>query len=370
MSEHDKSDESKTLESVEENESAKMTQENAGDDVWTDGEKVEASDSEKPGNSGKKKDERSGDWEKDTLNRLAFATINEQRRSRRWNVFFKSLFFIYLFVLFFYIPGDWNKSSIKSGKHTALVELEGVIAANTEASADNLVSALRAAFKDKKTAAVLMRINSPGGSPVQSGYVYDEIKRLRKKYPDTKLYAVVTDICASGGYYIASAADEIYADKASIVGSIGVLMDGFGFEGAMKKLGVERRLMTAGQHKGVLDPFSPLKKSEVEHVQNLLDTVHRQFIDQVKAGRGDRLSDDPKLFSGLFWNGEEGVQLGLVDGLGSASYVAREIVGEENIVDFTPRANYLDRFADRIGVTMANVLSSGLGLQNTTSPMR
>lgn len=347
-----------------------IVQENNENDVWTSGEKIEAQDSEKKESLNPQADDKSGAWEKDTLNRLAFAAINEQRRTRRWSVFFKSLLFIYLFVIFFYIPTDWNKGGIKSGKHTALVELDGVIAANTQASADNLVGALRAAFKDKNTAAVLMRINSPGGSPVQSGYVYDEIKRLRKKYPDTKLYAVVTDMCASGGYYIAAAADEIYADKASIVGSIGVLMDGFGFEGAIKKLGVERRLMTAGKHKGVLDPFSPLKKSEVKHVQKLLDTVHRQFIDQVKAGRGDRLSNSPKLFTGLFWNGEESVKLGLVDGLGSASYVAREIIGEEDIVDFTTRPNYLDRFADRIGVTMANVLSNTMGLQNASSPMR
>lgn len=370
MSDHNKSDESETLESPEENETEKLAQTNDESDVWTTGEKTEISDSGKSEKPGQHANDKSGHWEKDTLNRLAFASINEQRRARRWSVFFKSLFFIYLFVIFFYIPSDWNKGSIKSEKHTALVEIEGVIAANTQANADNLVGALRAAFKDKKTAAVLMRINSPGGSPVQSGYVYDEIKRLRKKYPDTKLYAVVTDICASGGYYIASAADEIYADKASIVGSIGVLMDGFGFEGAMKKVGVERRLMTAGKHKGVLDPFSPLKKSEVKHVQNLLNTVHKQFIDQVKAGRGDRLSDDPDLFTGLFWSGEDGVRLGLVDGLGSASYVAREIVGEENIVDFTSKPNYLDRFADRIGVTMANVMSNSLGLQNATNLMR
>lgn len=370
MSDHDKPDDSKLQQSLEENETSPAAETNTENDVWTSSEKMEDVDSGVADKASLKTKATDEDWEKDTLNRLAFAAINEQRRARRWSVFFKSLFFIYLFVIFFYIPSDWSKGSIKPGKHTALVELEGVIAANTQASADNLVGALRAAFKDKKTAAVVMRVNSPGGSPVQSGYVYDEIKRLRKKYPDIKLYAVMTDICASGCYYIAAAADEIYADKASIVGSIGVLMDGFGFEGAMKKLGVERRLMTAGKHKGVLDPFSPLKRSEVKHVQKLLNTVHRQFIDQVKAGRGDRLSDSPKLFTGLFWNGEESVKLGLVDGLGSTSYVAREIIGEENIVDYTSRPNYLDRFADRIGVTMANVMANSLGLQNSTSPMR
>lgn len=357
MTEHDKTGANDKTDSIEADNKA---------DVWTSGEAVHETTEKADAKSDKP------DWEKETLNRLAFAAINEQRRSRRWSVFFKSLLFIYLFAIIFYLPTDWSKSGIKQGDHTALIDLEGVIAANTQANADNLVGGLRAAFKDKKTKAVIMRINSPGGSPVQAGYVYDEIKRLRKKYPDIKLYAVVADICASGGYYIAAAADEIYADKASIVGSIGVLMNGFGFVDTLKKVGVERRLMTAGEHKGVLDPFSPLKKSEVKHMQNLLDTVHRQFIDQVKAGRGERLSDDPKLFSGLFWNGEEGVKLGLVDGLGSTSYVAREIVGVENIVDFTPRPNYLDRFADRIGVTLADVIAGSLGLQNTAqqSPLR
>ncbi|MBN4079595.1 S49 family peptidase [Beggiatoa alba] len=376
MADHDKPENAiKPEASPDKNETGRAAQNNdkklrEENDVWTSNKEVEESDTEKSAITTQQSKSKEGDWEKDTLNRLAFAAINEQRRARRWSVFFKSLFFIYLFVIFFYIPGDWNKPSMKTDMHTALIDLEGVIAANTQASADNLVGALRAAFKDKKTTAVLMRINSPGGSPVQAGYVYDEIKRLRQKYPDIKLYAVIADICASGGYYIAAAADEIYADKASIVGSIGVLMDGFGFVDTIKTLGIERRLMTAGKHKGVLDPFSPLKKSEVKHVQNLLDTVHKQFIDQVKAGRGDRLSDSPDLFTGLFWNGEESVKLGLVDGLGSASYVAREIIGEENIVDFTPRPNFLNRFADRIGVTMASVLSKTVGLEGATSPLR
>ncbi len=329
-------------------------------DTWTSGPEVAAKPAAPPPPKAEPGDK---DWERDVVNRLAFAALNEQRRSRRWSVFFKSLFFVYLFVLFFYVPVEWEDTSISSGKHTALVELDGVIAANSPANADMLVSALRNAFKDKNTAGVILRINSPGGSPVQSGYVYDEIMRLRKLHPTIKLYAVVTDICASGGYYIASAANEIYADKASIVGSIGVLMDGFGFVDAMKKVGVQRRLLTAGEHKGMLDPFSPLKPAELQHVQGLLDSIHQQFIDAVKAGRGDRLADDPKLFSGLFWNGEEGVKLGLVDGLGSSSYVAREIIGEEKIVDYTTRPNYFDRFAERIGATMANVISNNLGLK-------
>jgi protease-4 len=307
-------------------------------------------------------EKNNSEWERDVLNRLAFASLNEQRRSRRWGIFFKSLMFVYLFAILFYLPTDWDSGKISPGKHTALIDLEGVISADSPANADSLVGALREAFKNKNTAAVILRINSPGGSPVQAGYVYDEIKRLREKYPDKKLYAVVSDICASGGYYIAAAADEIYADKASIVGSIGVLMDGFGFVKAIDKLGIERRLMTAGKHKGVLDPFSPLKTDEVKHVQGLLNLIHQQFISKVKAGRGDRLSDSPDIFTGLFWSGEEGLKLGLVDGLGNSSYVAREIVGAEKIVDFTPKQNYLDRFADQIGSTMANTLATRFGL--------
>jgi protease-4 len=303
-------------------------------------------------------------WERDVLNRLAFATLNEQRRARRWSVFFKLLLFIYFGAVLFYVPGsDWGEVELAGGKHTALIDIEGVIAANSTANADSIISGLRSAFKNKNTVAIILRINSPGGSPVQAGYVYDEIRRLRAKYGAIKLYAVITDMCASGGYYIAAAADEIYADKASIVGSIGVLMDGFGFVDAMQKLGVERRLLTAGEHKGILDPFSPIKKDEQNHVQSLLDGVHQQFIDVVKQGRGGRLKESPQLFSGLFWNGEEGVKLGLVDGLGSSGYVAREIIGVEKIVDFTERVSYLDRFADRIGAAMANVLASGIGMK-------
>jgi protease-4 len=354
---------------------ATSAQEEETFDKWTQGDEVpeqpevsaSKAKSSKTGFWGAKEKpaagDTGGDWEHDMINRLAFASLNEQRRARRWSVFFKSLLFIYLFALLFYVPAQWGEKGISVGKHTALVEVEGVIAANTPANADNLVSGLRAAFKDNNTAGIILRINSPGGSPVQAGYVYDEIKRLREKHKDIKVYAVITDICASGGYYIASAADEIYANKASIVGSIGVLMDGFGFVGSLKKLGVERRLMTAGKHKGIMDPFSPLKKDEVAHVQGLLDGIHQQFINAVKEGRGDRLTDSPQLFSGLFWDGQEGVELGLVDGLGSSSYVAREIIGVEKIVDFTPRPSYLDRFADRIGLAMAQVMEGSLGLQ-------
>lgn len=336
-------------------------------DKWLGNEKVsneELSDAQRELKDGvsKESSQIGAEWQQDIINRLAFASLNEQRRSRRWGIFFKSLAFAYIGIFLFYLPTDWSGKPISVGKHTALVDVSGVIAANSEANADRIVTGLRAAFKDKNTAAVILRINSPGGSPVQAGYVYDEIRRLRKKYQETKLYAVVTDICASGGYYIAAAADEIYADKASLVGSIGVLMNGFGFVETMKKLGVERRLLTAGEHKGILDPFTEVKKDEQAHVQGMLDGVHRQFIDMVKQGRGDRLKESPQIFSGLFWNGEDGVELGLIDGLGSAGYVARDVVGVEKIVDFTPRLNYLDRFADRLGASMANFLGARLGV--------
>ncbi|MDO9371133.1 MAG: S49 family peptidase [Gammaproteobacteria bacterium] len=299
-------------------------------------------------------------WERETLNKVLFASLNEQRRTRRWGIFFKLLFFVYLLtLLFIYLPEDLSGGSISLGKHTALVELSGVIADDSNASADHIITGLRAAFKDRNTAGIILRINSPGGSPVQAGYINDEIVRLRAKYPTVPLYAVITDICASGGYYVAAAADKIYADKASIVGSIGVLMDGFGFVGTMEKLGVERRLLAAGDHKGFLDPFSPVKQGDVAHVEGMLKDIHRQFIATVKKGRGTRLKESDTLYSGLVWTGEQGVEMGLVDALGSSSYVARDVIGAEDIVDFTPRANYLDRFAERIGLALGkSVLSS------------
>ena len=245
---------------------------------------------------------------------------------------------------------------ITGGDHTALVEIKGVIADDSEANAEDIISSLDEAFKSNSTKGVILRINSPGGSPVQAGYVYDEIVRLREKYPDIHLYAVITDLCASGGYYIASAADEIYADKASIVGSIGVLMNGFGFVGTMNKLGVERRLFTAGENKGFMDPFSPVKEDEKAHLEEMLETIHQQFIDAVKKGRKDRLVDDPKMFSGLMWTGEKAVSLGLVDGLGNSDYVAKKIIGADNIVDFTHREPALQKFLARFGATMAKSL--------------
>jgi protease-4 len=304
-------------------------------------------------------------WQADIISKLAFSAVTEQRRRRRWSIFFKSLFFSYLLIIFImvYTSSDGSSNLGKANEHTALVEVQGVIAEGADASADNIIQGLRNAFAEPKAKAIILRINSPGGSPVQAGYVYDEIKRLRKLHKDKKVYAVVSDICASGGYYIAVAADEIYADKASIVGSIGVLMNGFGFTEAMKKVGVERRLYTAGSSKGFLDPFSEVKAADKAHIQTLLGTIHKQFIDTVKEGRGKRLVDDEKLFTGLVWTGEESVALGLTDGLGSSSFVAREIIEAEKIIDYTPHQNYLDRFADRLGVAMAGILERGFNLQ-------
>jgi protease-4 len=247
-------------------------------------------------------------------------------------------------------PDYWSETAIGGKAHTALVELEGVIAVDEKASADNVVTGLRDAFEDKNTKGVILRINSPGGSPVQSSNIHKEILRLREKYPDIPLYAVVSDMCASGGYYVAAAADKIFVNESSVIGSIGVLMNGFGFVDAMQELGIERRLLTAGEHKGILDPFSPLTAFDREHAKTLLENLHQTFIAAVKAGRGDRLkADDEKLFSGLFWSGEEGVALGLADGVGSASYVAREVVGEEELVDFTTKGDPLERLAKRLG---------------------
>ena len=285
----------------------------------------------------------------------------EHRRSRRWGIFFKLLTFTYLFVLLYmFNVGVDNAASSKSGAHTAIVDVSGVIAVNQDAAADVIVTGLRGAFEDKNTKGIILRINSPGGSPVQSGYVYDEIKRLKGIYPDTMLYAVIGDIGASGAYYIAAAADEIYADKASLVGSIGVTAAGFGFVDTLEKVGVKRRSYTSGEHKGFLDPFSPEKEEEVEFWKTVLTTTHNQFIGKVKEGRGQRLKDDPKLFSGLVWSGEQALDLGLIDGLGSPGYVAREIVGEENIVDFTSKPDPFEKFTQRLGASIGSAISNSV----------
>jgi protease-4 len=289
-------------------------------------------------------------WERSVLEKLATSALHEQRRARRWGIFFKSLGFIYLFALLF-LGFGWigKKEPALPGKHTALVELNGVIAADSEASAEKITTGLQDAFKDKRTQGIVLRINSPGGSPVQAGYINDEIRRLRTKYPSIPLYAVVEDICASGGYYVAVAADKIFVDKASIVGSIGVLMDGFGFVGTLDKLGVERRLITAGQQKGFLDPFSPLIPQQKDYAEKMLSEIHGQFIEVVKQGRGARLKDNPDLFTGLVWTGQRSVELGLADALGNVDYVAREIIKADQVVDFTARETFIERFARRLG---------------------
>ena len=293
----------------------------------------------------------------------AFAreALREQRLARRWNTFFKALFFLYLLaILVLSIPNLARGTWLSGEKFTALVDLQGVISSDSRASADAIITGLRAAFEDSGTAGVILRINSPGGSPVQSGYINDEIRRLRDEYPDIPLYAVLQDICASGGYYVAAAADEIYADKSTIVGSIGVRMDSFGFVESMEKLGVERRLLTAGEHKGFLDPFLPLEADDVRHINSVLGEIHEQFINTVRAGRGDRLIESDELFSGYVWTGERGLALGLVDALGSSSFVAREIIGAEEIVNFTPRQDLLDQFARKVGASLSEMLLTNI----------
>ncbi|MCX7141265.1 MAG: S49 family peptidase [Proteobacteria bacterium] len=293
-------------------------------------------------------------WERETLEKLAFAALKEQRRARYWGIFFKILTFAYvtfLIVMAFELRGDGDISI--DGKHTALVEMEGVIDAKGESSAEKVTTALQSAFKDKGTQGVILRINSPGGSPVQSGIINDEVGRLRGLYPNTPLYVVVEDICASGGYFVAVSADKIYVNKASLVGSIGVLMDGFGFTGGMEKLGVERRLLTAGENKGFMDPFSPVDPKQKEYALAMLGDIHQQFIDVVKKGRGKRLKDNPDLFSGLIWTGQKAVELGLADGFGSVESVARDVIKAESIVDYTQKSNPVERIAKRFGAAAA-----------------
>jgi len=296
-------------------------------------------------------------WEKKIITKLAESSLREQTRSRRWSIFFKLLTFGYLITLLVMISNSDIATTKLNAKHTALVDLTGLIAEGEKASSDNIVTALRDAFKDKNTVGVILRINSPGGTPVQAGYIYDEIIRLREKYPDIPLYAVISDMCASGGYYVAAAADKIYADKASIVGSIGVRMDNFGFVEAMKKLGVERRTLTAGKNKALLDPFAPVDENVNKHMSTMLQSIHQQFINAVKKGRGDRLKSDLEgLFSGLIWTGEQSLEIGLIDELASAGHVAREVIGEEDIVNFTVTDDLMDRLAKRVGATMASIL--------------
>ncbi|MDO9506229.1 MAG: S49 family peptidase [Hydrogenophaga sp.] len=290
-------------------------------------------------------------WERATLEKLVFATIREQQAARRWKMFTRFMWLALLGAIVWFVYSSAEVGTSTSTPHTAVVEIKGPIASDSEASAENIVAALRSAFEDTGAQAVVLLINSPGGSPVQAGIINDEITRLKGLH-DKKVYAVVEETCASAAYYIAAAADNIYVDKASLVGSIGVLMDGFGFTGLMEKLGIERRLMTAGDNKGLLDPFSPQDESQRQFMQNLLAEIHTQFIEVVKKGRGDRLKETPETFSGLVWNGQQAVALGLADGLGNLDYVAREIVKAEELVDYTRRENVGLRLAKRFGASV------------------
>lgn len=290
-------------------------------------------------------------WERATLERLMFATLEEQRASRRWRNFFRLSWLALILFLLWAVMHRGSTGTDKSQPHTAVIEIKGEIASGADASAEFIVAAMRAAFEDEGAKAVVLLVNSPGGSPVQAGIVYDEIRRLKAKYKKP-VYAVVEETCASAAYYIASAADKIFVDKASIVGSIGVLMEGFGFTGLMDKLGVERRLMTAGENKGFMDPFSPQTDKQRVFAQAMLDQIHRQFIDAVKTGRGSRLKETPELFSGLFWTGQQAVELGLADQLGNLDFVAREIVKAEDVVDYTRRDNVAERLAKKFGAAI------------------
>jgi protease-4 len=302
-----------------------------------------------------------GNWERSVLEKLAFAGLQEQRIARRWGILFKTLTLIFFFMLLFLVLGLLSKKEpAAASRHTALVELRGVIDSDGKASADKMISGLQEAFKDTKTQGVILRINSPGGSPVQAGHINDEIHRLRKLHPNVPVYAVVEDICASGGYYVAVAADKIFVDKASLIGSVGVLMDGFGFTGAMEKLGVERRLLAAGENKGFLDPFSPLNESQRGYAQKMLGEIHQQFIKVVRDGRGKRLKETPEMFSGLVWTGEKSLELGLADGFGTLQYVARDVIKAEDIVDFTPEDNLAEKFARKLGATGADAVTKAL----------
>ncbi|MGJ7542771.1 S49 family peptidase [Variovorax sp. LT1R16] len=299
-------------------------------------------------------------WERATLEKLAFSALREQRATRRWKTFVRLGWLAFFIFLAWFAVSRTATSTAATTAHTAVVEIKGEIANGSDASAEFVVAALKTAFEDAGAKGVVLLINSPGGSPVQAGIINDEVKRLKAKH-NKPVYAVVEETCASAAYYIAAAADQIYVDKASIVGSIGVLMDGFGFTGTMEKLGVERRLLTAGENKGFLDPFSPMSEPQRAHAQQMLDQIHTQFINVVKAGRGDRLKlDTPGLFSGLFWSGQQAVDLGLADHLGNVDYVAREVIKAEDVIDYTRRDNVAEKLAKKFGAAMGNASVSAL----------
>ena len=292
-------------------------------------------------------------WERETLERLVFATVREQRAARRWGIFFKlSFLLLAFFVIWAYFDFGTGSGTESLGRHTALIEIDGSIDDEGSGAADTVIPSLNKAFADAGSAAVVLRINSPGGSPVQAGIIVDEIQRLKKGYPNKPLYVVVDEICASGGYYIASAADKIFVNKASIVGSVGVLMDGFGFTGLMDKLGIERRLLTAGENKGFLDPFSPQSDKQKQHALAMLNEIHEQFIAVVRAGRGKRLKENPEIFSGLYWTGAKAVEMGLADGFGTVDTVARDVVKAEDIIDYTAHEGLPERVLKKFGASV------------------
>lgn len=301
---------------------------------------------------------------------LARDALTEKTRARRWRIFFW-LLFAGLLLAFLLLPVLGNFDELGAGgPHTAVVEIKGVIADGAPANADSIVESLERAFADEQTAGVILRINSPGGSPVQAGIVFDEILRLRGEHPDTPVHAVIQDVCASGGYYIAAAADRIYADKASIVGSIGVRLDGFGVVDAMEKLGIERRLITSGENKALLDPFLPENPQHREHLQKVANNIHEQFIAAVKRGRGERLQQNDLLFTGLFWSGDEAVELGLVDQLSSERAVARDVIGEARRVDFTRRENLTDKILGRISLRVSEKITADIWQQLSVPVVR
>jgi protease-4 len=302
-------------------------------------------------------------WSRQTLERLAFANLTEQKSARRWKVGLRVAWLVFLVVVFWQLFSYSSPTSNPTMPHTAMVSIVGEIGSETEASAENVMTSMRLALEDSGSQALVLLINSPGGSPVQAGLINDEIVRLRALH-NKPIYAVVEESCASAAYYIAAATDQIYVDKASIVGSIGVLMDGFGFTELMNKLGVERRLMTAGANKGFLDPFSPQTEPQRKHAQAMLDQIHTQFIDAVKKGRGDRLKETPEMFSGLFWSGQQAVDLGLADSLGSLDGVAREVVKAPDVIDYTQRENVAERLVKRFGAAIGE--GSVRALRNTT----
>lgn len=306
--------------------------------------------------------DNTGNWESDVLKQLAKDYIKEKKRKRWWGIFFKMAFLLLtVFIIYQALTVTSDDSADKQSEHTALVDIQGPIFDMAPANADSIAQSLRLAFKNEKSKSIILKINSPGGSPVQADYIYNEIVRLRKLHPKKKVYAVCVDTCASGAYYIAAAANEIYANAASMVGSIGVLYNGFGFTGAMEKLGIDRRLLTAGKDKGMLDAFSPVNKEQEEKLKTMLDIIYEQFKQRVTEGRGSRLKQSPEIFTGAIFTGKQARELGLIDGFGSAGYVAREVIKQDRIVNYT-KQNYFEKIVKHFGLAFAGEISDRIGL--------